>query len=62
MSFVLNRAVINPSRFMYPMNTMHIDRRLDLTQIRLLAELSHSASVSRAAQRAGIVFENFPWL
>jgi DNA-binding transcriptional LysR family regulator len=38
---------------MYPMNTMHIDR-LDLTQIRLLAELSRSGSVSRAAQLIGI--------
>src|SRR5262249_18642757 len=35
------------------MNTMHIDG-LDLTQIRLLAELSRSRSVSRAAQRIGV--------
>jgi hypothetical protein len=32
------------------MNAMHIDG-LDLTQIRLLAELSRSRSVSQAAQR-----------
>ena len=35
------------------MNAMHIDD-LDLTQIRLLAELSRSRSVSRAAQRIGV--------
>src|SRR5262249_32849091 len=35
------------------MNMMHIDD-LDLTQIRLLAELSRSRSVSRAAQRIGV--------
>src|SRR5215510_9252 len=35
------------------MNAMHIEQ-LDLTQIRLLAELSRSHSVSRAAQRIGI--------
>src|SRR5262249_45355893 len=35
------------------MNPMHIDE-LDLTQIRLLAELSQSRSVSRAAQRIGV--------
>jgi DNA-binding transcriptional LysR family regulator len=35
------------------MSRMHIDK-LDLTQIRLLAELSRLRSVSRAAQRIGI--------
>jgi DNA-binding transcriptional LysR family regulator len=35
------------------MNAMHIDQ-LDLTQIRLLAELSRSRSISRAAQRIGV--------
>src|SRR5437764_929170 len=35
------------------MNAMHIEE-LDLTQIRLLAELSRSRSVSRAAQRIGV--------
>src|ERR671936_2268948 len=35
------------------MSGMHIEE-LDLTQIRLLAELSRSRSVSRAAQRIGI--------
>jgi DNA-binding transcriptional LysR family regulator len=35
------------------MNAMHIGK-LELTQIRLLAELSHSYSVSRAAHRIGI--------
>jgi len=35
------------------MNAMHIDE-LDLTQVRLLAELSRSHSVSRAAHRIGI--------
>ncbi len=35
------------------MNTMHLDH-LDLTQIRLLAELSRFRSVSRAAQRIGV--------
>jgi DNA-binding transcriptional LysR family regulator len=35
------------------MSTMHIDD-LDLTQIRLLAELLRSRSVSRAAQRIGV--------
>jgi DNA-binding transcriptional LysR family regulator len=35
------------------MNAMHIDG-LDLTQIRLLAELSRSRSVSQAAQRIGV--------
>ena len=35
------------------MNAMHVDE-LDLTQIRLLAELSRSHSVSRAAYRIGI--------
>jgi DNA-binding transcriptional LysR family regulator len=38
---------------MYNMNPMHIDE-LDLTQIRLLAELSRSRSVSRAAQQIGV--------
>jgi DNA-binding transcriptional LysR family regulator len=38
---------------MYRMNAMHVDE-LDLTQIRLLAELSRSHSVSRAAQRIGV--------
>jgi DNA-binding transcriptional LysR family regulator len=35
------------------MNSMHIDE-LDLTQIRLVAELSRSRSVSRAAERIGV--------
>jgi DNA-binding transcriptional LysR family regulator len=35
------------------MNAMHIDQ-LELTQIRLLAELSRSRSISRAAQRIGV--------
>src|SRR5919197_3244691 len=35
------------------MNAMHIDE-LDLTHIRLVAELSRSRSVSRAAQRIGV--------
>jgi DNA-binding transcriptional LysR family regulator len=35
------------------MNTMHVNE-LDLTQIRLLAELSRSHSVSRAAHRIGV--------
>jgi DNA-binding transcriptional LysR family regulator len=35
------------------MNAMHIDQ-LDLTQIRLLAELSRSRSISRVAQRIGV--------
>jgi DNA-binding transcriptional LysR family regulator len=38
---------------MYHMSGMHIDE-LDLTQVRLLAELSRSRSVSRAALRIGV--------
>ena len=44
---------INTVRFMYNMNAMHVGD-LDLTQIRLLAELSRSHSVSRAAHRIGV--------
>ena len=49
----LQRLAINAAWFIYNMNRMHIDE-LDLTQIRLLAELSRSRSVSRAAQRIGV--------
>src|SRR5947207_1771181 len=39
--------------FTYCMNRMHIDQ-LDITQIRLLAALSQSGSLSKAAQQVGV--------
>ena len=43
----------NATAFMYDMSGMHIGK-LDITQIRLLAALSRSGSLSKAAQQIGI--------
>ena len=49
----LQYRAINRRPFIYTMRTMHIGQ-LDLTQIRLLAELLRSGSVSRSARRVGL--------